>query len=329
MRALILLLSIFLYTDVYALDIEIESENAIVYDITEQNVIYEKDSKEKVSVASLTKIATAIVAIEGTSNLDEELKINFKMLSGIPWDASVLGLKMNDVVTVRDLLYGTILSSGADCAQALAIAASNSIDAHVTKMNALSKKLKLKNTHFTNVTGLDDAFHKSSAYDLIKLLEYALKNETFKEIFTTKNYTLKNGKEAKTTLYYYNSYLNLDLNRILGSKTGFTSDAGLCLGTYFNSHGHDLISIVLGAPINKKEAKNIVDTMNLIIHTDGVLEELQDKIDEKNEYVKRVQEERKEIKKAKDFERNLMFTISSIYVIIDLYLIVILRRRVI
>lgn len=241
----------------------INSKIVEVYDINDDKVLYEVDSNKQTSIASLTKIATTITAIENIKNLDKQVTITSNILSTVSSDASKAGLKVGDKVTYRDLLYASMLPSGADATNSIAILSSGSIDNFVAKMNELAKKLKLENTHFVNVTGLDKDGHYSSADDVRKLLNYALKNELFRQIYTTKEYTLSNGLKVKSTVN--DKYgKNNDVSKIIGSKTGFTGNAGYCLSSLSNINGHEMLIIVLNASHIGNNYYNIVDTLDLI-----------------------------------------------------------------
>ena len=243
---------------------KVNSKRVEIYDINDDKILYEIDSSEKASIASLTKIATTITAIESIENLDEEVTITSEILNTVSWEASIAGLKVGDKVTYRDLLYASILPSGADATNSLAILSSGSIDNFVQKMNELVQKIGLKNTHFVNTTGLDNKEHYSTADDMRKLLLYALKNPIFKEIYTTRDYILSNGLKVKSTLYTYTRNNNIDISKIKGSKTGFTLDAGYCLSSLSNINGHDVIIIVLKAENTNGKYYNIVDTVEFI-----------------------------------------------------------------
>ena len=260
----IITLLILLPINVFALDYpSINSKIVEVYDINDDKILYEVDSNKQTSIASLTKIATTITAIENIKNLDEQVTITSNILSTVSSDASKAGLKVGDKVTYRDLLYASMLPSGADATNSIAILSSGSIDNFVAKMNELAKKLKLENTHFVNVTGLDKDGHYSSADDVRKLLNYALKNELFREIYTTKEYTLSNGLKVKSTVN--DKYgKNNDVSKIIGSKTGFTGNAGYCLSSLSNINGHEMLIIVLNASHIGNNYYNIVDTVDLI-----------------------------------------------------------------
>lgn len=275
MKKIILFIFLFLPIQVIALAYpELHYQNAIVYDMTDNQVLYTYNSEEKVDIASLTKIMTTITAIENIKNLDEYVTYTKEMASNVRWDASVAGLKVGDKITYRDLLYASILPSGADATTALAFSTSGSIDSFVEKMNELASKLDLKNTHFVNVTGLDTEDHYSSAEDLLTILKYALSNLLFKEIYTTKNYTLSNGLNVKSTIYAYSKGTTLNTERIIGSKTGFTLGAGLCISVLFNSNQHDMLLITLGAERNES-FYNVKDALELITFID---ENYQDQI---------------------------------------------------
>lgn len=265
MKKFILIILLFTPFFICALEFpKVNSKMVEIYDLKDKNIIYEIKSNNKASIASLTKIATTITAIENISNLDEQVTITSKILNTVRWDASRAGLKVGDKVTYRDLLYASIIPSGADATNSIAILSSGSIENFVKKMNDLIKKIGLKNTHFSNVTGLDDKDHYSTADDVRKLLEYSLKNQTFREIFTTKKYQLSNGLNVRSTFYSYskdNEFIN---TQIIGAKTGFTLDAGYCLASLSNINGHEMIVIVLKADLINYDYYNALDTISLI-----------------------------------------------------------------
>lgn len=269
MKKIIYLLLLIFPNLVFALEApELNSSKAIIYDMTDKKILYELNSTQKSDIASLTKIMTTITAIETIENLNEKITITNEMLNLVRWDASVAGLKSGDIVSYKDLLYASMLPSGADATISIAIATSGSIDAYVAKMNELAKKIGLENTHFVNVTGLDANNHYSTAEDVLKLLIYSLNNPTFREVYTTKIYTLNNGLIVKTTINSYNKTLNLDTSRIIGSKTGFTLKAGLCFSAIFNSNNHEFITITLGAERINGKPYNIIDTLELVEYVD-------------------------------------------------------------
>lgn len=265
-KIVLFILCFFNFTiNVFALDDPtLYSKNYCLYDLTDDKIIYEKNIQERTNIASLTKIMTTITAIEKINNLDDYVTITSEMLSNIKYDASLAGLKIGDKLTYKDLLYASILPSGADATQALAYSLSGSINNFVNDMNTLAKKIGMENSNFVNVTGLDIDNHYSTVSDLLKMLQYALKNETFKTIYTTKSYTLSNGLVVDATVKKYNNLMKLDVSRIIGSKTGYTNKAGLCISSIFESNNHEFIFISTNAEFIYGNYYNLKDNLNII-----------------------------------------------------------------
>lgn len=265
MKKILLLFVCFLPTLVYALDMpEINSQSAIVYDIDADTVILDKNSDEVRSIASLTKVMTVLTAIENIDDFSASVTITSEMLAGIYWNASVAGLKPGDTVNYMDLLYAAILPSGADATQVLAYDVSGSVDAFVAKMNELATRIGATNTHYVNTTGLDQDGAYSTAHDQLLILSYALENLIFRTVYTTKNYTLTNGLQVEASVNKYNRTLNLDTSKIIGSKTGNTDNAGLCMSALFYHEDHEMLLITLGAEVIEDVPYNLIDTLTLI-----------------------------------------------------------------
>lgn len=269
-KVVLLLVLLLIPINVFALSLpELHSNNVLIYDLDNNEILLEKNSNEKVSIASLTKIMTTITAIENINDFDEEITLTSEMINSVPWYASKAGLKVGDVVTFKDLLYASIIPSGADATYSLAISLTGSVDSFVAKMNDLATKLELQNTHFVNVTGLDEEGHYSSANDILVILKYALNNELFKEVYTTREYTLLNGLKVSSTIDKYNRTMGLDLSRIEGSKTGFTDEAGMCMSSLYTSKEHSLIAVTLGAPYVQGNYYNLRDAVTIINFIDN------------------------------------------------------------
>lgn len=235
------------YTEIYAEELELNSEKYILYNMNDNEVILSKDENKKAYIASLTKIMTVLVAIENIDDYDKKVTITYDMLRDIDWDVTVVGFKTGEKVTYDDLLYGAMISSGADAVNALAISISGSKSKFIELMNNKVKELNLKNTHFANVVGLFDEENYSTAYDVSQILIYALKNEKFKEVFTPQDYTLTNGKKITSTIKHYNKTLNQDISFITGAKTGFINAAGYCLATTATLNNVDYLLVTLNA----------------------------------------------------------------------------------
>lgn len=219
----------FYFINVNALTLN--SDKYILYNLNDDKVLLEEKSNEKAHVASLTKIMTTIVAIENIDDFNEKITITNDMIKDIEWDVAVVGFNVGEKVTYNDLLYGSLLSSGADAVNALALSVSDSYDDFVDLMNKKVKELGLKNTKFANVVGLYDEDNYSTAYDMAQILKYSLENEKFKSVFETKKYTTTTGRKLKSTVESYGERLNKDLSYIKGGKTGYINAAGYCLAS--------------------------------------------------------------------------------------------------
>lgn len=270
MKKIIILLLLIFPINVLALSYpKLHYENAIIYDITEEKVLYSYKSEEQRAIASLTKLMTIITAIEKTENILEPITYTDEMKSNVAWYASVAGLKVGSTYTFDDLLYGAMLPSGADATVALAFTASGSLDNFIKDMNELAKKIGMTNSNFVNVHGLDEDNHYSTAKDLQILLSYSLKNETFKKVYTTKHYTMSTGKLLISTVLSQSNKYKLNSQKILGSKTGFTNNAGLCISVLMNDENHEIIIITLGAPSGENIPYNVTDAIELIKYTEA------------------------------------------------------------
>ena len=246
---------------VNALNLDVSSKNAILYNMDSGEVIYEKNSDEKVSIASLTKIMTALITIENVENLDERVILIENDFEGlIEANAVTAGFTKGEVVTYRDLLYGLLLPSGAEAAKALARLVAGSEEKFIQKMNDKVKKMNLKQTNFSTVIGLDDVNNYSTAKEVSLIFKEALKNKDFKTILTTKEYTTSDSKlKFKSTIQSNAKKYNIDIPYILGGKTGTTTDAGLCLATIAKANNVNYMLVTLGALYDKKAPHNIED----------------------------------------------------------------------
>ena len=239
--AYLIILLLFVPTIVFASSFDITADKVILYNLNDDTILYEQNSNEQTNFASLTKIMTALVAIENIDDYDEYVTITAKDFEGTN-GYSKAGFNIGDQVTYRDLLYGVLLPSGADAVNAIV---NNTLgyDAFIDAMNNKAQEIGLENTSFSNPVGKDATDNYSTASDIAKLLKYALQNELFKEIFTTKEYTTSNGLNLECTLYPYKDILDIDM--IDGSKSGFTRGAGRCLASITTLNGVDYLLVVI------------------------------------------------------------------------------------
>lgn len=244
-------------------DIVYSSEYIYVLEREDSSEKYEKNSKDKAYPASLTKVMTAIVALEHIEDLSQTAEVDVKTYQDmVAANASMAGFYGREPVTYRDLVYGTILPSGGEAANSLAINISGSVDKFVDLMNEKARELELKNTHFTNPEGLHDKRQYTTAYDMAKLLDYALKNGDFRAVFTKKHFTTTStldhpgGIVLRSTVLGALEGINMESFSILGGKSGTTNEAGQCWITLGTKDDREYIVVVMGAHIKDIENSN-------------------------------------------------------------------------
>ena len=265
---LLLLLFILSFTlNVKAIELDINSKHAILYNLNEDSILYEKASEEKTSIASLTKIMTCIVALENIDDLDKKVKLTNDDFKGLrEANAATAGFRVGEEVTYRDLLYGLMLPSGAEAAQSLTRLIAGSIPNYINLMNQKAKDLGCKNTNFINPTGLDAEGHYSTVEDVGIIFKYAIKNKDFLDIIKTKRYTTSNGRITfQSTIERAKNLHGLSMDYLIGGKTGTTGDAGYCLATIATYNNIDYMLITAKTifpstqPLNYQDAKTIYE----------------------------------------------------------------------
>lgn len=217
-------------------------------------IIGEINGEETIYPASMTKIMTAVVAIEELHDLNQEITLTAEMFDGLyERDATQAGFQPDETVRAIDLLYGVMLPSGAECCIALADTIAGSEEEFVELMNRKAEKLGMDGTHFCDSTGLHDPEHYSTAKDIAVLLKYAIRNDTFREIIESPYYSTPGTNIHPDGITFYSSmFKNLSDpsvtgGKILGGKTGFTNDAGLCLASFAEIQGTEYILVTAGA----------------------------------------------------------------------------------
>ena len=217
--------------------ISLYSSNAILVDLTSNEVIYERNSHQRTYPASLTKMMTVLVAIENKTADMMTVDVDFNGL--YEEGAAIAGFQNGETVTFEDLLYGIMLPSGADAALTVAKNIAGSEAGFVELMNQKAKALGMTGTHFTNVTGLHDDNHYSTAYDMAMLVKAALYNDDFRAIYSAKSYMVSNGLVFTSRMFDRLSSPTFGTVEILGGKTGYTHEAMLCLASYATDGKHE------------------------------------------------------------------------------------------
>jgi D-alanyl-D-alanine carboxypeptidase (penicillin-binding protein 5/6) len=245
------------------------SPHAILMRLNDRTIIMQKMSDEKIYPASLTKMMTAIVAIENLPDLQETILLSPSIFQNLYYrGAALAGFQPNEEIRAIDLLYGALLPSGAESCMGLAELVAGSEEGFVQLMNQKAADLGMMDTHFNNVTGLHDYNHYTTVRDLAILLSYALQNDTFREIFTSARYITQSTNKHPYGLNFLNTTFE-KLNTpsiiggaILGGKTGYTYEAGLCLASLAVKDGIEYILVTAGAKGNhESEQYNIIDAL--------------------------------------------------------------------
>lgn len=235
---------------------ETTARSVLVFDTTSEKVLYEKNSKAKVPMASLTKIMTAIIALENPKK-DNKYIVHSSDLVG----EDSMGLTSGEVLTLKELMYGMILHSGNDAAEVFASNFKGGRTGFLKTMNDKVKSLGLSNTNFTNPTGLEgDGDQHTTAYDLMVITRFALVNfPLFAEVSKTFDINIVRNSNHKQYILENETNLLSSYPGVKGVKTGYTPEAGLCLVTYLDYGGHKIIAVILGSENRRQEMKDLLD----------------------------------------------------------------------
>ena len=218
---------------------DVSASSAILMDGGTGTVLYEKNAHEPRLIASITKLMTALVALESGHDLKEEITVPAEW-TGV--EGSSIYLRPGEQVTLETLLYGMLLQSGNDAATAVAQVCAGSVEAFAGQMNAKAVQLGMKDSHFTNPSGLNDEGHYSTAYDMALLAQACLENETLSQIVATKSVAL--GGRVFTN----HNKLLWQYEGCVGMKTGYTEKAGRTLVSAAERDGMTLICVTLNDP---------------------------------------------------------------------------------
>ena len=231
------------------------SRAEVVIEVTSGRILCSRNEKECLPVASTTKILTAIIIIEDC-DLGSRVCIP-EEAAGI--EGSSIYLTAGEVLTVRDLLHGLMLRSGNDCAAALALYHSGSMDKFAAVMNERARMIGAENCTFRNPHGLPQEGHLASALDMAKIAAYALRNKTFSEIVNCRQYVVEDGGCGYArTLTNKNKMLSL-YEGADGVKTGYTKEAGRCLVSSATREGMRLVCAVLDSPDMYNRSAELLD----------------------------------------------------------------------
>jgi len=269
-RILLIILGLILYfvpiiSSVYAEDEEslnpptINSEAAVVIDAKSGDILFSKNSNQSMYPASITKIATAIYAIEH-GDLEEIVTVSKRARNA---DGTRVYLEEGEIVPLKKLIQGMVINSGNDAAIAIAEHISGSVEQFSKDINLyLKEKVGVQNTHFVNPSGLFDENHQTTAEDMAIITKYALNNEIFKEIFKTEELPW-NGQSWNTTIYNHHKLLISDqFPEVTGGKTGYVDESGHTLVTTAEKDGLSIIVVTLKANGSQLAYQDTINLMN-------------------------------------------------------------------
>lgn len=230
----------------------ISATSAAVIDVETGQVLYNKNMNLRRPPASLTKILTAIIAIE-EGNLKDIVTVSRR---AVYQEGSSIYLQQGEKISLEELLYGVMLESGNDASIAVAEHISGSVEEFASLMNKRAREMGVKYSNFLNPNGLPQSGHYSSAYDLAMIMSYALKNETFARITATKSKTISSGNNWGRSLTNHNELL-WSYPGVSGGKTGYTRAAGPCLQASARRNGREVVAVVLNSVSKKSKYEEI------------------------------------------------------------------------
>ena len=231
------------------------SSNTIFVDIASQTILARKDETSRIVPASMTKVLTLLVAVENIENPDDKFVMTSEILDYcFAHDCIVVGFKQGEAVAIKDLLYGAILTSGADAALGLAEYVAGSEEDFVTLMNEKLEAMGLSGSaHFTNCVGVYDERHYCSVYDMAVIMEAAIKNKTCREILSAHTYTTAATEQHPEGIVISNWFLRRIEDKDTGgevicAKTGYVLQSGNCAVSYGTDHqGREYICVTVNA----------------------------------------------------------------------------------
>ncbi len=235
------------------------SDSALLIDMNSGRLLYGKNINKRIYPASTTKIMTGILAIE-MGNFDDVVTVSSEAIAPITIYDSQIGLLVGEKLTLEQLVNAMLIPSANDAANAIAVHLAGSIDGFIEIMNQKAKELGMNNTHYESVCGMHNDNHYTTANDLALLSQYAMKNETFRNIVKTATYKIgpTNKYDAERNLSSTNLFLSSAYHKYplcTGIKTGHTSKAGYCLVSSAQYENMNLLSVVMGCQNEDLESK--------------------------------------------------------------------------
>ena len=252
----------------------VSAECAVVMNVQTGEVLFSKNPDKRRSMASTTKIMTSLIAIE-SGKLQSEIIISDIMTKV---EGTSMGLLPGDSVSLDELVYGMMLPSGNDAANATAIFLGKSTEKFALMMNERAEQLGMNNTNFVTASGLDDDEHYSTAYDMALLGSFAVRNPKFVSVCSSQKATVSFGNPPYLrTLYNHNKLLG-NYDYAMGIKTGFTKKSGRCLVSYAKKDSAEFVAVTLNAPDDWNDHMLMFDYAFSVSEYEEISPELPDEI---------------------------------------------------
>ncbi len=248
-----------------AQDFEIFAPSAVLIDAKTGTILFEKNKDEKHFPASTTKIMTTLLTLENCKNLEDKVKMSHNAIYSIEPGSSHIAMNEGETLTVEQSLYGLLLASANEVANALAEYISTNINDFCKLMNERAKQLGCKNTNFVNAHDFHNENHYTSAYDLALIMKEDIKYEEFNKIISTKRYDIPPTEKQPETRILYNTNKMIQSGKyfnenVIGGKTGYTDEAGHTLVIYAKKNDMQLISVVMA----EENSNAYLDTTKLL-----------------------------------------------------------------
>lgn len=258
---------------------DLNSQHGIVMDLERSQVLYEKAAEDQTRPASLAKMMTAIVIIEHTTDFSEKVAVPHDVYTDLNGRGIALaGFEDGEAISVMDHLYGILYLSGAECCVTMAEKVAGSEEAFVELMNQKALELGMDHTTFGNAIGLDSPACYTTARDMATLLQYALKNKQFRQVFASYAYTLEPTNKCERSRTIHNRAIarfEPDRAGVIGGKLGNTPEAALCLASLAEIQGKEYICITTYAlPEESRQDPHVEDARNIYQEIDKALSTL-------------------------------------------------------
>ena len=248
----------------------VDAKYAILVDVTEGRVVAEKQADVQTYPASITKMMTLLVAVENVPDLSATYEMSYAIIDPVyQQGASMAGFRSEEQVSIKDLLYGCILPSGADATAAIEQVVGGSEEGFAAMMNQRAEQLGLENTHFTNSSGLHGSNHYTSARDMALIMIEAMKNPTCREVLSRVQYTSASTPQNPDGLTWESTLFSRMYGdeptgaTVIAGKTGYTTEAGHTMASYATGDdGHDYVVVTMGGSSKWKATYDCINVLS-------------------------------------------------------------------